>query len=53
MGADHHPRRRQPCRRVGGHRQAKVADLRHAFGGELDVSRLDVAVDDAFAVRKG
>ena len=49
--ADHHAGLGQP-RTVGGHRQAPVADLGSAVGGQPDVAWLDVAVDDVLLVRE-
>ena len=49
--AEHHARLRHA--RVGQARDAEVEDLERAFGGDDQVGRLDVAMDDAGVVRVG
>jgi hypothetical protein len=49
-GADHHAFDGE-ARAIAGDREAEVAELRRAVGGQPDVARLHVAVDDAGVVR--
>ena len=38
--------------RLAGARDSKIGNLHHAVSGQHDVSRFDIAMDDAFRVRK-
>ena len=51
VGADHHPVGGE-AGLVKGDGEAEVADLRIALGGEPDVARLEVTVNDPGAVRE-
>src|SRR6185436_2901926 len=50
-GAERHAGARQVTRHVGELGDAEVHDLHRAVGGDPDVGRLDVAVDDAVTMR--